>query len=369
MRDKPISEAELRALLGQVKYPGFPRDIVALGMVASATIEGRRARVELRLPAAKRDLPPELAAEIRSRLEAAGLEAEVTLAAASPAPSPSAARGAGPGRPGAMPAQLSLPGVRAVLAVSSAKGGVGKSTVATNLACAFAQAGLRTGLLDADVYGPSLPIMMGTEAKPGSAGGNRLYPVEQHGVGCMSVGFFLDDSSPVIWRGPMVTGLLRQFLTDVAWGELDVLVIDLPPGTGDAQLTLVQQVKLTGAVVVTTPQEVARRDVERGVAMFQQVQVPILGVIENMSFFACPQCGEQEDLFGHGGGAEVAKLAGAPLLAQVPLDPQVCEDGDAGQPIVLASPGSATARVLRNLAADLAKALGVASGAPAVASA
>jgi ATP-binding protein involved in chromosome partitioning len=366
MRDKPTSEAELRVLLGQVKYPGFPRDIVALGMVTSATVDGHQARITLRLPSGKGTLPPELGNAIRARLEAVGLEAQVVL---EDAPSPSPARGPAPTRPGAMAAPASLPGVRAVLAVSSAKGGVGKSTVATNLACAFAQEGLRTGLLDADVYGPSLPIMMGTETKPGAAGGKHFHPVEQHGVKCISVGFFLDDSSPVIWRGPMVTGLLRQFLGDVVWGDLDVLVIDLPPGTGDAQLTLVQQVKFSGAVVVTTPQDVARRDVERGVAMFKQVQVPIIGVIENMSFFACPQCGAKDSIFGSGGGAEVALLASVPLLAQIPLDPQVCEDGDAGRPIVLAAPASATARVLRDLAVQLAKVLGIAAGVPAMASA
>jgi ATP-binding protein involved in chromosome partitioning len=213
-------------------------------------------------------------------------------------------------------------------------------------------------LLDADVYGPSLPIMMGTDARPHAAGGNRFHPVERHGVRCISMGFFLDDTSPVIWRGPMVAGLVRQFLNDCVWGELDVLVIDLPPGTGDAQLTLAQQVRLDGALVVTTPQEVALRDVVRGVAMFRQVQVPILGVVENMSVFVCPECGEEDEIFGRGGGEIVAKAADAPLLARIPIDVRIREEGDRGTPIVLAAPDTAPALLYLDVARNLARRLG-----------
>jgi ATP-binding protein involved in chromosome partitioning len=233
--------------------------------------------------------------------------------------------------------------------------------VATNLACALSSIGLSVGLLDADVYGPSLPIMMGTDARPHAAGGNRFHPVERYGVRCISMGFFLDDTSPVIWRGPMVAGLVRQFLNDCVWGDLDVLVIDLPPGTGDAQLTLAQQVRLDGAVIVTTPQEVALRDVVRGVAMFRQLQIPILGVVENMSVFVCPECGDEDEIFGRGGGEMVARAADAPLLAKIPLDVRIREEGDRGRPIVLADPETGPAQAYLEVARALASRIGVAA--------
>jgi ATP-binding protein involved in chromosome partitioning len=326
--DKPTPD-EIRQLLAAVRYPGFPRDLVSLGMVADVAVDGGEVRVSLRLPGGRTDVPPVLERAVAEALAPTGLPARLLVA-------PPAAEPPGAPRGGPTPdSPVSLPGIRAVLAVSSAKGGVGKSTVATNLACAFASLGLRAGLLDADVHGPSLPIMMGTDARPLAAGGNRFHPVERHGVRCISMGMFLDETSPVIWRGPMVAGLLRQFLADCEWGDLDVLVIDLPPGTGDAQLTLAQQVRLAGAVVVTTPQDVALRDVMRGVAMFRQVQVPILGVVENMAGFDCPSCGRHDDVFGRGGGEAVARAAGAPLLASLPIDPAVRRAGDEGVPISL----------------------------------
>jgi ATP-binding protein involved in chromosome partitioning len=343
--DKPSDEGLLAALRG-VKYPGFPSDIVSLGMVANASLDGATARVALRLPGGRSEVPAPLARELEAAIRSAGFALDLSVAAPGPEPAEQAA------------ARL-LPGVRAVIAVSSAKGGVGKSTVATNLACAFAARGLETGLLDADVYGPSLPIMMGVEQRPLAAGGNRFHPVERHGVRCISMGFFLDDSSPVIWRGPMVAGLVRQFLADCVWGDLDVLVIDLPPGTGDAPLTLAQQVPLHGAVIVTTPQEVALRDAARGLAMFRQLHVPILGVIENMSFFRCPECGEEERIFAGDAGRRLAEMAAAPLLARLPLEVAVREHGDAGLPVVLGTPESAAARAF----ADVARRLGVGLGA------
>ena len=356
--DKPTAELA-RELLSQVKYPGFPRDIVSLGMVTEIRVQGQDVSVALRLPGGRTDVPPVLEREVAAALAARGLRAQLTIAAA---PTASAAPAGGPPGPAAGDA-IDLPGVRAVLAVSSAKGGVGKSTVATNLACALATIGFRVGLLDADVYGPSLPIMMGTDARPLAAGGSKFHPVERYGVRCISMGFFLDESSPVIWRGPMVAGLIRQFLNDCVWGELDVLVIDLPPGTGDAQLTLAQQVRLDGALIVTTPQEVALRDVVRGVAMFRQVQVPILGVVENMSVFVCSECGEEDEIFGRGGGDIVAKASQAPLLAKIPLDVRIREEGDRGRPVVLAAPDTPPARLYRELAQTLATRLGVAVGA------
>lgn len=355
--DKPTQDL-VRELLGRVKYPGFPRDVVSLGLVAEVQVAGSDVSIALRLPGGRTDVPPVLERDIAAALAERGLRARLTVAggptgATTPRPGPPMAEGA------------ELPGVRAVLAVSSAKGGVGKSTVATNLACALASLGLAVGLLDADVYGPSLPIMMGTDARPHAAGGNRFHPVERHGVRCISMGFFLDDTSPVIWRGPMVAGLVRQFLNDCVWGELDVLVIDLPPGTGDAQLTLAQQVKIDGAVIVTTPQEVALRDVVRGVAMFRQLQIPILGVVENMSLFVCPECGDEDEIFGRGGGEMVARAADAPLLAQVPLDVRIREEGDRGRPIVLAAPNTKPAQLYREVARALAARIGAAAGPPA----
>ena len=353
--DKPTQEL-VRELLARVKYPGFPRDVVSLGIVADVQIAGSDVAILLRLPGGRTDVPPVLEREIAAALAERGLRARLSVAGTA---APAAAR---PGPPSAEGAEL--PGVRAVIAVSSAKGGVGKSTVATNLACALSVLGLKVGLLDADVYGPSLPIMMGTDARPHAAGGNRFHPVERYGVRCISMGFFLDETSPVIWRGPMVAGLVRQFLNDCVWGELDVLVIDLPPGTGDAQLTLAQQVKLDGAVIVTTPQEVALRDVVRGVAMFRQLQIPILGVVENMSLFVCPECGDEDEIFGRGGGEMVARAADAPLLAQVPLDIRIREEGDRGRPIVLADPGTKPAQLYLEVARAVASRIGASVDGP-----
>jgi len=237
-----------------------------------------------------------------------------------------------------------------VLALASGKGGVGKSTVATNLSLALVTLGQRTGLLDADVYGPSVPWMLGIEDKARPAEGGRLVPAEKHGLRVMSMGMFLGDQTPVIWRGPMVTKLITEFLRNVVWGELDVLVLDLPPGTGDVQLTLTQQVKITGGVVVTTPQEVALADVRRGIAMFQQMKAPVLGLIENMSYHVCPGCGARADIFAHGGGTRMAEETGIPLLGEIPLVRAVREAGDRGVPLVAADPAHPASRAFREVA-------------------
>jgi len=353
MSDDKASLERVRDALRSVTYPGFPRDIVALGMVAGIEALEGAARVNLRLPGGRQAPPEQLEHDMATALAELGLRLELRIARA-------VAQKPGPAPKTPEPDKDLLPEVRAVIAVSSAKGGVGKSTVATNLACAFAAAGHRTGLLDADVYGPSLPILMGIPSeRPRAAGGNRFHPVDRYGVKCISMGFFLDENSPVIWRGPMVAGLLQQFLRDCVWGPLDVLVIDLPPGTGDAQLTLAQQVRLSGAVLVTTPQEVSVRDVVRGLRMFAQVQVPMLGVIENMSHFRCPSCGNEEALFGQGGGERVAEASGLPLLARVPVEPAVRVYGDGGEPIVCAAPDSEPARVFSDLAAKLSDMVGI----------
>jgi ATP-binding protein involved in chromosome partitioning len=275
---------------------------------------------------------------------------------AAPAPSRSAG-GAGPNQSGAVDELGPLPGIRDIIAVASTKGGVGKSTVAANLALALQRLNRRVGLLDADVYGPSVPIMFGASGRLHPSENGRITPLERYGLKLMSVGFFLDDHSPVIWRGPMVMGLVRQFLRDVEWGELDVLLVDLPPGTGDAQLTLVQQVPLAGGVVVTTPQDVATLDVQRGIAMFRQVHTPILGVVENMSYYQCPKCGKREDLFGSGGGEHLATRFGVPLLGQVPLLAEVRSGGDTGKPIVADRPDHPVSQVFADMARKVLEAV------------
>jgi ATP-binding protein involved in chromosome partitioning len=243
-----------------------------------------------------------------------------------------------PTAPGA--AEDPVPGVRDVVLVMSGKGGVGKSTVAANLTLALARRGLRCGLLDADIYGPSIPTMLGISGQP-TSDGKKIHPLERFGIRLMSIGFLLEDPrSAVVWRGPMLHGALLQFLKDVDWGELDFLILDLPPGTGDVALTLAQRVRTTGAVIVTTPQEVALMDVYKAVSMAQKVGIAVLGVVENQSYFVCDGCGKRHEPFGSGGGEKVAEMAGAPLLGQVPLVQAVREWGDAGTPIVQASPGS-----------------------------
>jgi ATP-binding protein involved in chromosome partitioning len=250
-----------------------------------------------------------------------------------------------------------LSGVKSVIAVASGKGGVGKSTVAVNLAVALAQSGLSTGLLDADIYGPSLPRMLGLSARPAVKDG-KMVPLEAWGVRCMSIGFLVEEETAMVWRGPMVTGALNQMLAQVEWGELDVLVVDMPPGTGDIQLSLAQKAKLAGAVVISTPQDIALIDARRGVKMFEQVHVPVLGIVENMSFFACPHCGERTDIFGHGGAAAEAARIGVPFLGEVPLLLEIRETGDGGTPICAAAPESAAAGAFRAIATQVAEALG-----------
>ncbi|MDZ7379027.1 MAG: Mrp/NBP35 family ATP-binding protein, partial [candidate division KSB1 bacterium] len=246
-----------------------------------------------------------------------------------------------------------LPGVDTIIAVASGKGGVGKSTVATNLAVALSMAGLRTGLLDADIYGPSIPLMMGVQDKPQVTSNNRILPFFHHGVKMQSLGFFLGENAPVIWRGPMVMRAVQQLLQETDWGELDVLVVDLPPGTGDVQLTLAQTVPLTGAILVTTPQDLALLDVKKGAEMFKQVGAPLLGIVENMSVFTCPHCGEATEIFRHGGGQKESERLGIPLLGRVPLDPEVCDSGDTGVPIAIGQPETKAGAEFHQLAATV----------------
>jgi ATP-binding protein involved in chromosome partitioning len=250
-----------------------------------------------------------------------------------------------------------IPGVKYVIAVSSGKGGVGKSTVSVNLAVAMGQSGAKVGLLDADIYGPNIPMMMGIDKTPEQKDG-KISPAESHGIKLISMGFFVPEDQAVVWRGPMVHTAIQQLFRDVLWGELDYLLIDLPPGTGDAQLTLSQLVPLAGAITVTTPQEVALHDVRKGMMMFQKVNVPLLGIVENMSYFVCGHCGERTEIFAHGGGERAAETLGVPFLGRVPIDPAIREGGDTGRPLVVADPASPQAKAFHGIAAQVMARLG-----------
>jgi len=249
--------------------------------------------------------------------------------------------------------QPGIPGVDAVIAVASGKGGVGKSTTAVNLALGLRDLGLKVGMLDADIYGPSLPKLLAIREKPQTIGGTRLKPIERYGLTVMSIGFLIDEETPMIWRGPMVMSAITQMLREVEWGKLDVMVVDMPPGTGDAQLTMAQQVPLKGAVIVSTPQDLALIDARRGVAMFKRVNVPVLGVVENMSYFLCPSCGTRSDIFGHGGAQKEAERLGVPFLGEVPLHMTIREKSDSGRPVVATEPDGPHARIYREIAAKV----------------
>jgi len=249
--------------------------------------------------------------------------------------------------------QPGVPGVDAVIAVASGKGGVGKSTTAVNLALGLRDLGLKVGMLDADIYGPSLPKLLAIKEKPQTIGGTRLKPIERYGLTVMSIGFLIDEETPMIWRGPMVMSAITQMLREVEWGKLDVMVVDMPPGTGDAQLTMAQQVPLKGAVIVSTPQDLALIDARRGVAMFKRVNVPVLGVVENMSYFLCPSCGTRSDIFGHGGARKEAERLGVPFLGEVPLHMTIREKSDAGLPVVATEPDGPHAKIYREIAAKV----------------
>jgi ATP-binding protein involved in chromosome partitioning len=257
----------------------------------------------------------------------------------------------------AVPDESPLAGIRHIVAVASAKGGVGKSTISVNLALGLARAGHRVGLLDGDIYGPSLPLLMDVHDEPALAPNGSILPVEKDGLALMSIGLVARDDMPVIWRGPLLAQALQQFLSQVAWGDLDYLIIDLPPGTGDVALTLCQTVELSGAVVVTTPQDVSLQDVERGIAMFDKVDVDVLGVVENMSYFICPHCQERHQIFSHGGGRAAAERLELEFLGEVPLDPQIRAAGDGGRPVVLAAPDSEQGRVMLALTERIVAAL------------
>ncbi|MBX7157012.1 MAG: Mrp/NBP35 family ATP-binding protein [Verrucomicrobiae bacterium] len=340
-------EEIIQAKLKQVKYPGFSRDIVSFGLVQSVQIEKGVAIITLSLSTNEEAVVDKLRNDIQAVLEDIReierfdihihRQAVATPAKTSPSDS-----------------QFSIPGVKHIIAVASGKGGVGKSTVAANLACAFEQMNLKTGLCDCDMYGPSMALMFGTTENPQATEDEKIVPIERYGLKLMSMGFLVDASAPAVLRGPMVTRFTQQFLRGVIWGDLDVLILDLPPGTGDIQLTVVQNVVLTGAVIVTTPQEVALIDARKAVGMFGKVNVKILGLIENMSYFLCPSDGKRYDIFGSGGGKAEAEKLGVPLLAQIPIDMATREAGDEGKPIVLRYPDIRVSQVFREAAKQIA---------------
>ena len=290
------------------------------------------------------------------------LTAERAAGAATRGPNPAhvatqpRAAGAPTGHAQAHPAdrvQPGIPGVDAVIAVASGKGGVGKSTTAVNLALGLRDLGLKVGMLNADIYGPSLPKLLAIKEKPQTVGGTRLKPIDRYGLSVMSIGFLIDEETPMIWRGPMVMSAITQMLREVEWGKLDVMVVDMPPGTGDAQLTMAQQVPLKGAVIVSTPQDLALIDARRGVAMFKRVNVPVLGIVENMSYFLCPSCGTRSDIFGYGGARKEAERQGVPFLGEVPLHMTIREKSDSGMPVVATEPDGPHTKIYRDIAAKV----------------
>ncbi|KAA2214753.1 Mrp/NBP35 family ATP-binding protein [Teichococcus oryzae] len=354
--EEALAEA-VRNALRAVRHPGTGQDVVAAGMLQGLAVRGSLVQFALavRREEARALEPLRAAAEAAAGAVPGVASATCVLTAhreapAAPPPPPQRQAGIQPRHGGT--GQIPLPLIDSVVAVASGKGGVGKSTTAVNLAVALAQSGLRVGLLDADIYGPSLPLMLGTTERPKAEGG-RILPLERWGLKAMSIGFMVDNETPMVWRGPMVMGALEQMLGQVEWGRLDILVIDMPPGTGDAQLTISQRVKMAGAVIVSTPQDVALIDARRGIRMFEKVNVPVLGLIENMSYFCCPNCGHTAHPFGHGGARAEAERMGVPFLGELPLRLEIRELSDAGTPVVMAQPEGEAAGRYRAIAAAL----------------
>ncbi|HTI70852.1 MAG TPA: Mrp/NBP35 family ATP-binding protein [Candidatus Limnocylindria bacterium] len=347
-----MTQDAVLAALRTVKYPGYSRDIVSFGLVKDIQIDGNAVGVLVELTTPNPELGQQIADQIRATLRNAFPDlSDAHVQVKVPTPQQAAAT------PGGVSQKQRLPGIRRVIAIASGKGGVGKSTCSVNLACALQQLGARVGLLDADIYGPSIPLMMGIHQKPNVTEDDHLMPIDSHGVKLMSIGFLIDPEQAVIWRGPMIQKTIQQFVNQVAWGELDYLLVDLPPGTGDAQLSLCQTVPLDGGVVVTTPQEASLGVVRKGITMFEKVQVPLLGIVENMSYFTAPD-GSRVELFGHGGGRAEATRKNIPFLGEVPLFVAIREGGDSGIPITVSQPNSAPAQAFMNVAKALQAVLG-----------
>lgn len=343
-----LSQERILNALRPVAEPATGRGLVELRLIPEVTISGHDVRLTIELLSPIQTTRDKIERDVRAALGTIGGVNQVAIDWRTKV------RASGGGRSDAQP----IKGVKNTIAVASGKGGVGKSTVAANLAVSLARAGAKVGLLDADVYGPSVPLMMGASEKP-LMRDNKIVPLEAHGVRIMSIGFILDPTKALIWRGPLVAQLINQFLNDVHWGDLDYLVLDLPPGTGDVQLTLVQKIPISGAVIVTTPQEVALADAVKGLKMFQEVKTPILGIVENMSGFICPNCETVHPIFGEGGGQRTADEHGVELLGQIPIEPAVRAGGDTGAPIVATAPESGTGQAFAHLAERVATQLAV----------
>ena len=351
-----VSEDQVLDALKRVTDTDKGRDVVSLGMISGLVIKDGNVGFALEVDPADGERKDPLRKACEQAVEAlpGALSVTVVLTAhreakeASPPPAPTASP------PPATTAPATdkplVPGVRSIIAIASGKGGVGKSTTAVNLALAMAADGRKVGVLDSDIYGPSMPRMLGISGRPSSPDGKMLKPMENYGVKCMSMGFHVDEDTAMIWRGPMVMSAIEQMLRDVEWGELDVLVVDMPPGTGDAQLTLAQKVPLTGAVIVSTPQDIALLDARRGLNMFRKVDVPVFGIVENMSYYICTECGHRAEIFSHGGARRIAEQLGMEFLGEVPLDIEIRETSDSGQPIVVSRPESEQAQTYRRIA-------------------
>lgn len=341
-----LTKGAVMEALSHVIEPELHKDLVTLNMIRDLEIEGGKVRLTVMLTTPACPLKDRIRAETKAAVSAVAGVTEVEVKFDSEVP--------GDRR---LKEKMDI-GVKNAIAVASGKGGVGKSTMAVNLAISLAQTGASVGLLDADIQGPNVPMMMGVNDRPQTVD-ERIQPLVGHGVKLMSMGFLVQDGIPLIWRGPMIHSALNQFLTDVEWGNIDYLLVDLPPGTGDASLSLAQSLSLTGAVVVTTPQDVAAADVTRSIAMFQKLEVPVLGVIENMSYFVCPHCGEQTNIFGHGGGNQMCEHLNVPFLGEVPLDTVVRIGGDSGQPVAITDPESPPALAIKDIAAKVAATISV----------
>ena len=341
-----LNESSILEALKAVKYPGYSRDIVSFGIVKHIAANNGAVSVTIQLTAANNEAAQKIKADSEAALRGLDGVQMVSVQVNQPA----APVGGQPA--GGMAVPNKVPGIKRVVAIASGKGGVGKSTCSVNLACALQHLGERVGLLDCDIYGPSIPLMMGINKRPTISADEKLVPPQNYGVKLMSLGFLLDSDQPVIWRGPMIMKTIQQFIHSVDWGELDYLLVDLPPGTGDAQLSLCQTVPLDGGVIVTTPQEASLGVVRKGIAMFNKVNVPILGIVENMSYYTTPT-GDRIELFGHGGGKAEAARQNAPFLGEIPIFMEIREGGDSGQPIVVTSPDSAPGRALVDVAIKL----------------
>jgi ATP-binding protein involved in chromosome partitioning len=346
-----VTERQILDALRHIADPGKGSDIVSLGMISGLAIRDGNVAFAIEVDHERGPQLEPLRDAAEKAVEALPGVTSVTavLTAQAPPRNRPAPRPAGPA--GARTARGGVPGVDAIIAVASGKGGVGKSTVAANLALGLKANGLRIGVLDADIYGPSMPRMLGITGRPRSREGKSLIPMENYGVKCMSMGFLVPEDAPMIWRGPMVMSALQQMLREVEWGDLDIMVVDMPPGTGDAQLTMAQQVPLAGAVIVSTPQDIALLDARKGLNMFKKVDVPVLGIVENMSYFLCPHCGGRSEIFSHGGAREEARRLGAEFLGEVPLDLEIRQTSDGGRPITVSDPQNPHAVVFRQMAA------------------